>query len=54
MTAQIAVFSTLDVGILEKNKKMFNNIMFGALGDTWRHKFYMGTQNDMPDFDSHL
>ena len=24
-----------------------NNIMFGALGSTWRHKFYMGTQNDI-------
>ena len=21
--------------------------MFGALGNTWRHKFYMGTQNAM-------
>ena len=21
--------------------------MFGALGNTWRYKFYMGTQNDM-------
>ena len=30
-----------------KKQKMFNNIMFGALGNTWRHKFYMGMQNAM-------
>ena len=35
------------VGLLEKNKKMSNNIMFGALGNTWRYKFYIRTQNDM-------
>ena len=30
---------------VEKNKE--NNLIFGALGNIWRHNFYMGMQNDM-------
>ena len=54
----MACYSSLQVWFSLKKKE--SNVITGALGSTWEHNFYMGTQNSISMekwsqiFDSHL
>ena len=47
LSVSLACYTLSSYTLSRKKQKMFNKIMFGALGNTWRYKFYMGTQNDI-------